>query len=269
MKTKSKLRFKFIVVTPAVARKFLEKNKHNRPFREGTAIEYATAMEAGEWEETCDPIRFDTDGNLSDGQHRLHAIILSGVPQKMLVVYGLASSAFDAMDNGRKRTPGDMLGRRGESRYCMLAAALAWLWRYENGKMLESGKLTRPRPRQVLKYLQQHPDIRKSAEFVDNKRLSHLASPSWMAAAHYIASRLHPKQADEFFLRLATGENLSRTSAVYKLREKLIANRVAKDRKARQHHVAAWTIKAWNSSLNGDNPGRLSLAESETFPAFK
>lgn len=66
-------------ITPDDAAEWLAKNAINRPVRRSAVIQYAADMAAGDWREADAPITRRADGVLLDGQHRLSAIIASGV----------------------------------------------------------------------------------------------------------------------------------------------------------------------------------------------
>lgn len=55
-------------------------------------------------------IAFDITGRLIDGQHRLHAIILAGVPIQISVTRGCSASSFSILDRGSSRSASDILG---------------------------------------------------------------------------------------------------------------------------------------------------------------
>ena len=67
-----------IKVTPHLASKWLQKNSCNRPLSQNTVYRYADAILSGEWKLNGDTIRFDSNGTLIDGQHRLHACVKAG-----------------------------------------------------------------------------------------------------------------------------------------------------------------------------------------------
>jgi len=98
-------------VTPAKAREWLERNNtRNRNLRPHKVALYADQMTRGQWLMAGDPIRFDSDGTLLDGQHRLAAVVESGKAQYFIIVMGLDPRTFGVMDIGMARTPGDSLG---------------------------------------------------------------------------------------------------------------------------------------------------------------
>jgi hypothetical protein len=59
-------------------------------------------------------IAFYENDVLADGQHRLAAIVLAGVPVQVMVTYGLPLEAHDSLDKGDKRTLGDNMDFTGK-----------------------------------------------------------------------------------------------------------------------------------------------------------
>lgn len=98
-----------MAITPTVARLMLESQQYNRKVRNGHVVELASAITRGEWRTTHQGIAFDNCGRLIDGQHRLRAIILSGVSIDMMVTIGCDPSDFEVMDISATRTAADRL----------------------------------------------------------------------------------------------------------------------------------------------------------------
>lgn len=74
-------------VDPDKARKWLLKNKNNRPIDEKKVDLYAKHMKKGTWAmKRPAPIEMDIDGNLINGQHRLLAVLKSGSTIKMKII---------------------------------------------------------------------------------------------------------------------------------------------------------------------------------------
>ena len=106
----SSLKVESVVITPDVARQMLERNTGNRNIRPAHVKSLAGAMSRGEWEVSHQGIAFGDDGKLVDGQHRLAAVIASGVSIKTVVFYGLSGSSFAVMDQGKPRSVADIFG---------------------------------------------------------------------------------------------------------------------------------------------------------------
>lgn len=105
--------FEEVMITKEVADKMLGHNTNNyRRMKKQLVEKYARAMLLGEWKENGEPIVFDEDGVLKDGQHRLMAILESGVAVKMLVVRGVSRDIY-TFDEGGIRTMGDRARAEG------------------------------------------------------------------------------------------------------------------------------------------------------------
>jgi hypothetical protein len=117
----------FMLVTPAMAQQWLLNNINNRNKRGWWATAIAQMIKRGEWITTHQGIAFDKSGVLIDGQHRLEAIVESGIPIEILVVKGLPIDAFMVLDNGVKRSMSDLTGISNRtSEVCRLLARLVY-----------------------------------------------------------------------------------------------------------------------------------------------
>lgn len=102
------------LVTPAQAQVWLENNNvKNRNLSLRNADKLKKDLMEDRFVFTGDPIRFDKDGVLVDGQHRLHSIVSSGKSVYLLVIEGLDMSATDRIDQGLVRSVADILQMTG------------------------------------------------------------------------------------------------------------------------------------------------------------
>ena len=99
------------LITPEIASKYLTHNEHNpRKNTNRNQIEaYARDMTAGKWFANGEPIVFDANGDLKDGQHRLMAIVKANVPVYMFVIRGVDPS-YTTFDYGMIRRMSQELG---------------------------------------------------------------------------------------------------------------------------------------------------------------
>lgn len=105
------MHYEMITVTPDLAKKWLEqKNKRNRNLSPKKVDAYASDMTFGRWAATHqNAIAFYRDGNLADGQHRLAAIVKSGMSIEFMVWFGLEDSSAYGIDAHRMRTTVDQI----------------------------------------------------------------------------------------------------------------------------------------------------------------
>lgn len=97
-------------ITPEIAKNYLAMNcDNNRRIQQRRVDVYAEMMKAGEWKLNGEGIHFDSNGHLLNGQHRLSAIVKSGVTVQMLVV----KNAEGPFDRGQTRSTSQALGMAG------------------------------------------------------------------------------------------------------------------------------------------------------------
>lgn len=88
--------FSFQIITPAMARRLLEKNINNRPLQPAAVERYMRDIAAGNWQLTHQCIAVDIDGNLVDGQHRLTAIVRCNISLPFFIAtYRMSTSALN------------------------------------------------------------------------------------------------------------------------------------------------------------------------------
>lgn len=130
-------------LTPAVAEEYL-RHMHpgQRPVREQHRDALARAMESGMYVWTGDPIRFDTSNRLIDGQHRLSAVVKSGVTlPDVLCVMVNDDEVYKYIDTSIKtRSANDMrrfLGQKSVRGSVIAAIALEFCdFRHQNRTLL-------------------------------------------------------------------------------------------------------------------------------------
>ena len=118
-----------------MAKAWLAARHPNRRILAKRVDELAALMHQNAWHLNGEPLIFDADDILLDGQHRLrlwcrwanrcHFWLSPGVPIDVQVTLGQAI----------QRSRGDILAMHGEGNSKTLAASLAWLWKYDNNLM--------------------------------------------------------------------------------------------------------------------------------------
>lgn len=89
-------------ISPEQAKKWLEKNDNNRNINYAKVKKMAKDMKEGHWDTTHQGIAIASDGTLVDGQHRLLAIVESGVTVRMNVTFNASKSQH--IDSGNSRS---------------------------------------------------------------------------------------------------------------------------------------------------------------------
>ena len=102
-----------VEMTPELAASLLERNTRNRNPKKGHVENLAHQMAEGLWKENGEAIIVDKNGDLSDGQHRLKACLLSGKSFRVVLVQGVEPTVMDTIDTGSNRSLKDMLQLEG------------------------------------------------------------------------------------------------------------------------------------------------------------
>jgi len=251
-----------VLVTPELAQGWLTYNTMNRPLSDKLVAKYAETMRSGNWKSNGDTVSFAIDDTLLDGQHRLAAIVKSGVALEMIVVSNLEKDVFSTKDTGRKRSGADILGILGEQNASTVAAVLVKLVHYYAGCAHLNNSLAVDYPEALRAY----PEVRDICKHYQLRSLCRFSSS--ILAAYVVCSRVNKAQADEFFARVADGIGLTADSPERLLREQLLRmhDGGTKGRTA----AMAWVIKAWNAKRTGRKikliQWRRGQEQKEDFP---
>lgn len=253
-----------VKVTPEAAEEWLTRNAKNRTVRPKKVAQYVADMLAGRWMFTGDPIQFDTDRRLINGQHRLQAVIEAGVPQEFLVITDLPAEAQLYMDQGSKRTPGDQMRLSfpdlRDSNH--VAAVASTLIKLEQGDFLSRDRLvsapdvvewSRPRLASLAVATQRMRRVRHAVR----------VSPALCGAVAWLSARNYPNQADRFWDTLTTGEDLAAGDPILALRNKLL-HRVSTGARWTAGEELYYMIRAWNAHIGDERLTRLQLPRNSS-----
>jgi len=208
-------------VSPPTAETWLGKNERNRNIRQRVVAAYARDMAAGNWHLSGEAIKFARSGRLLDGQHRLHAVIQSGVTVKMLIVRGLAEQIQDVIDAGASRTAGDAFRMRGETSYSALAATARLAILHSGGLSIDAAGAMRPTHSEILAFVDENPDLKTAVDMSHGYRRGIDAPASVVALACWILSRVDPDDTERFMTTLATKTDLRAGDAILALLNRL------------------------------------------------
>lgn len=155
-------------ITPEMAKEMLANNKINRKLDRGRVAMYAADMKAGKWELNGEAIVFYCNGNLKDGQHRLNAIIESGIPVKMLVVTDVPNDSI-IHDRGKIRTVANVLDLAGYESLAKSTQGVGTInFLYER-----LGPNARPTDYQIQSFLERYGDSVSTAVSVSRSGANH------------------------------------------------------------------------------------------------
>lgn len=267
------MRMEVETVTPAMAEAWLASaaglpQRHLTP---GRVRQFASAMTRGQWRVTHQGIAIDPDGVLIDGQHRLSAVVLSGVTVQMMVAYDVPRETFDAFDTGQARTTASTLHIAGIVDANATAAAARLILTYdqigETKRSAHSDIRSGATTRDVLNFIESSrgetlrgalPVARSLAQTFNRYGMR-----SWLAAAVTIIDETAPDAMvrEEFLDKMHSGAMLADQSPILTFRRWLISETgyARSDRSYRSPVGVAAYIKTWNAWTMGRDLGVIRM----------
>lgn len=252
-----------IIVTPDIAKKFLEKNTNNRSLCSKRVNRLANAMLRGEWQFNGDTVRVAKSGRLLDGQHRLSAIAQSGIAQRCLIVNGLDDEAFTTIDVGAARNAAQMLGMAGEKNTSATAAAARMYLLYKSvGKPVFGSPDKQPTHTQIVDFAEGNEELALSAGQIKNKWCVRYIGPANTAFCHYVFSQVDKYACERFFSEIASGDFSYSNSPIKFLRELFIEERGQSGSPDRSRRIALM-FKAFRLYREGKESKILRLSKDQ------
>lgn len=256
-----------VEIDPKLALEMLGTQARNRKLGPETVGKYAREMSSGRFGLTGDTIKFDSDGRLIDGQHRLRAVVASGVTIKMFVATGIRPEFQDVVDVGRSRQLKDVLSMRGEANTTGLASATRNHFLWMNGAIVNQS--IRPTTAECLEWLDLHPELKPATAFSKElcKAVPGLIT-SAVAPLVYESRKFDVALSGVFWEMVKTGINLHESSPALALRDWAIRRGRTSDRRGRPGTptTLAVGIKAWSAFCSGRSCKLLRWGSEEPFP---
>lgn len=242
------------LITPDIARKYLAMASPNRKVRPGVVTRYVADMEAGNWSYTGDPIRFDVDGEMFDGQHRLLACIEANTAFRSLVVRGLPKEVMKYTDVGARRSLGDVLKLQGETEINALGAAIVTGWRWDQGVVTDTSVF--PTISESLTWLEENPLIRQGTQrmkFAVSLPMRLSVGPAGAFGMRLLAGDYDQQAVEQFIDGLRRGVDMSDTDPRFAMRRWAMnmVERKASMGKPPPYYYLALLIKTWNFWIEG------------------
>lgn len=251
-----------MMVSPELAAKWLEKNVNNRNLNKATVAKYVASMKSGEWMLNGEAICFDKQGGLINGQHRLQAVCLFGQSVPFMVTRGIERKAFVTYDNGRLRTPGEMLHSATQcSNYNSCAAAVKSALLLNRG-VINFGSLSTAITRQeIIGYYMEHGELiqalLKKTYPVWNERVIENRIITG-AMLHAVVDRGHTLEDVENFVEQLMNPAKCKMVIIGLLYRALYKNVFATKKITREQKFRL-LIKTWNCYISGSDKNVLRI----------
>ena len=246
------------IIDATTALDWLDTQVKNRPVSKPAVASYQRDMRNGLWELNGESIKFDCNGALIDGQHRLLALAgtigdVDSVLIEVMVVRGLVPEAQRSVDGGRRRDAGQQLAMRGVASSFNLASIIRYytLLQDPGGLFNEVAVRSKMSNLAIEVWVDEHPE---EVEFI-NAHIHNLRKIETRAgisgAMLLIFAEVNREAALEFFEGMYTGANLAPLSPILTLRNRFTTARRTKE-KMSDKDIVGFYIQAWNWWRKGD-----------------
>ena len=228
-------------------------------------------MNKGLFIENGESIVFDKNMKLTDGQHRLMAIIKSGKSYHIPVVKGVNIKSMATYDTGKNRSAADVLSINGFKNANLLSTFIKLINIYEIKNSKASKPLSYSRDeqltnQQILNYCKENYDwlyrIILDVTNIYVKSEIKVISKSNFCYMVYMIGGKHPDQSVYEFMKNIYGLNRTQDTATSYLYSKLYKSKINKE-PLRFYWVLGMTIKAWNYFIDGNPSVRFFRFNTE------
>lgn len=233
-------------IGPDDAAELLATNTGNRRINPRSVQRYAADMVAGRWRETGEAIKVGTDGRLLDGQHRLHAIIESGVTLTLLVICDVEPESVVSMDQGVSRTMGDQLTILGAKNAAIKAAVGRLLYSWDQGRALGSPPERKPSFDEIHDALARWPEHERAVTMGMTAAVDFRSRVTGTLLGLFgtLALRADEERAESFFRFYRTGAGMDTGHPILHLRNHLTREMARGTREINTVYLG-WLVQAW------------------------
>lgn len=260
------IRASVLFITPKTARNLLDKNLENqRRVKKDNLTKVEGAIRADLFRLNGESIIISKTGRLLNGQHRIIAVVNTGIGIWSVVVENVPDEYFDTMDSGSSRRFQDVLKIGGSSHAHAMATTIQRLAEYRRdpgtvGSMYPFSSV------HLNKVRAESQGIEDSINACQKRRS--IISTTRCAWLHYLGMQRCPKFCSDFFDKFFTGLNLEDGSAIAAFRYRLIQSSSGA-RKLDMIEVLALLVKAWNFHAEKKSVSFLTWPSKAPFPVVR
>jgi len=212
-------------INSETAFEWLKKNENNRNLKLAQAKKIAKSIQLDQWKCNHQPIAFDWNNKLIDGQHRLWAILKSNKTVSVRVTVNCEPESIKTVDTGTARSNGDMLVLSGHKNATKKAATLKQYLCFKNYPNLpwNSSETTFSAitVENALQEIESIYDLDQIIKFTKscthaNKKLIHTSASTFYILA--LDAGYDHEKIEEYLNQIATGAKLDTDDITYRLR---------------------------------------------------
>lgn len=256
-----------VIVTPQMARKFLDSMVGNRVPSKSRCAVYAADMRNGRWELNGETIKFDKYGRMIDGQHRMLAVIEADRPVWFTITRNIDPAAFVTLDSGQTRTTGQVFAIQHIKNSTTAGSIVLKVGELRTSKKITGGgkkaKMFGTNRDILEQYERDAEGYGRAAEFAQAMyKKMRIYTPTFIGAVYYYLTHdmgYGASVVEDFFTCVHT-IGTTHIKQADKLKEHLIKKQLVTGTKLSVEYAFAVTAKCWNKYVNGETIKVLNYA---------
>jgi hypothetical protein len=257
------------LVTPEMAKEYLKANTKNRKVDRFRVNHYAHLLKSGQFMSNGDTIRFDWNGVLIDGQHRLMAIAKTGIAATFIVVKGLNPETFKTIDMGKLRSNSDIFAIEGIKNSTNISSGIGRylkLMKGMNGSRRANAVEDSITITDIVEEYNKNPEAWQNlySYAIKTSKEAHASiSPAAIIAyTSYFSAKTTSEKANDFFTDYVNNKGIAGM-----LYQKLIFNKISK-KKLTTSEIHGLIMKAFYYYAKNKEVKILRVTTDEDLPKF-
>ena len=255
-----------VYVTPVLARILLGGNLKNRPKNNRNFKKLCSQLRSGKWKVNGATITLSRHWQILDGQHRLFAIVETGITAPCILGFGFDPAVFATLDQGAKRTNADNLSIAGFAGTRLLAAVIGVYQAVKGGNTV-SNSTRLIEPEECIRLAFETPNfqaaIKKAKEY--HRMGAQFVPLSLIGGLMARGMEINKRAAAKFFDYLLNDNCKGvRPVSIQKLRTQLLRDYMSKSKGTDTTYLAAMIIKVWNAYRQGQSIPTVKFVAEHT-----
>lgn len=244
------LRSVVVDIHPEAAAMLLQDaNTKNRPLSQRYVAALAELFDMTRAGVTGDTIKVGKSGVLLDGQHRLEMATKARVPFRTHIIFGLDDAVFDILDQGRRRTGGDVLAIDMVPNYMSTAGAVRWIYILAGTRKNVDGRIGSIRftPRNIRKLVSgPFSELPRYAAHGNRVSKAYKFPNAMVQALTFLIAQHDPKMAERFIHDWVSGSRDGANKTFDNMQSRLNSIRSQNAGRVSRMILAAFAVVAFN-----------------------
>jgi hypothetical protein len=259
---------KIETITVNEAKRLLDNNIKNRRITRANVSFIKRALVNGEYKLNGETIVVAEDGTLLDGQHRLTAVVETGIPMTTFVVRGIDKNNFKTINTGKSRNAADIFSIEGVKNAATIASATRLIMeKFKTNRLVDGNGRIKLSNDEIYNFYTLHKDdIDETVEYFTSLYNSEvkILSASFSSAMCFLLSEHSRRYARSFMRELYTGIQETESNCAILLRKRILNAKLRGD-SITEDRLRDYCIYLYIKYSKGKSLKKLEAPSKQTF----